>query len=266
MTAPTRSLIAAATVAALFASQAHAQAVGFYRSPVLPGMTQGGSAGLAVLASRQYQGSDESRTLLVPTFDYQWANGVFVGVGNGLGINWSRSPERSYGLRLTADFGRDDKRSVALAGMGDIRTRPEIGGFANFRVADGWEVASSIRYGAGNDRKGLVVDLGLNMSHALSPSLRLNAGVATAWANRALTQSYFGVNTQQAANSGYAVFSPSAGLRDVRVGVALNYTIAPNWSLTGGLSLNRLLGDAKDSPIVRDRSSISGVVSTSYRF
>lgn len=35
--------------------------------------------------------------------------------------------------------------------------------------------------GAGNDRKGLVVDLVLPMSHALSPSLRLNTGVATAW-------------------------------------------------------------------------------------
>lgn len=62
------------------------------------------------------------------------------------------------------------------------------------------------------------------------------------------------------------VFNPSAGLRDIRFGLALNYAIAPNWSLTGGLSLSRLLGDAKDSPIVRDRSSISGVVSTNYRF
>ena len=257
-------LIGLTTAAALVSAQAHAQAFGFYRSPALPGMTQGGSAGFAVVGGRQYLGSNESRTMLVPTFDYQWANGVCVGVGNGLGINLSRNPQSSYGLRLTADFGRDEKRSAALAGMGDIRARPEIGGFANFRVADGWELASSIRYGAGNDRKGLVVDLGLNMSHALSPSLRFNAGVATAWANRA--QSYFGVNALQAANSGYTVFNPSAGLRDIRFGVALNYTIAPNWSLTGGVSLNRLLGDAKDSPIVRDRSSVSGVVSTSYRF
>ena len=259
-------LMGLAAAATLLSSHAHAQAFGFYRSPVAHGMTQGGSAGLAVVGGRQYLGSDESRTMLGPTFDYQWANGVFLGAGNGLGINLSQRPERSYGLRLTADFGRDEKRSTALTGMGDIPARPEIGGFANFRVADGWEVVSSIRYGAGDDRKGLVVDVGLNMSHPLSPSLRLNAGVATAWANRAWAQSHFGVNTQQAANSGYAGFNPSAGLRDVRFGVALNYAIAPNWSLTGGLSVSRLLGDAKDSPIVRDRSSVTGVVSTSYRF
>lgn len=259
-------LIGLATAATLVSAQAHAQAFGFYRSPVQQGVTQGGSAGFALVSGREYLGSDESRTMLVPTFDYQWANGVFLGAGNGLGINLSRHPEHNYGLRLTADFGRDDNRSAALTGMGDIRARPEIGGFANFRLADGWVLASSVRYGAGDDRKGLVVDLGLNMSHPLSPSLRLNVGVATAWANRAWTQSYFGVNTQQAANSGYASFNPSAGLRDVRFGVALNYAIAPNWSLIGGLSFNRLLGDVKDSPIVRERSSVTGVVSTSYRF
>jgi outer membrane scaffolding protein for murein synthesis (MipA/OmpV family) len=259
-------LTALATAATLLSAQAHAQAFGFYRSPVTPGLKQGGSVGLAMLGTREYLGSNESRSLIVPTFDYQWANGVFAGVGNGVGINLSKRADAAYGLRLTADFGRDDKRSSVLAGMGDIHARPEIGGFANWRLTDDLSLASSIRYGSGNDRQGLVVDVGLNVSTTLTPAWRLNAGVATAWANRAYQQSFFGVSAVQALNTGYTAFTPSAGLRDIRIGVALSYALAPSWTVTGGLSLTRLLGDARNSPIVRETSALSGAVSASYRF
>lgn len=255
-----------ATTATLLSAQAHAQAFGFYRSPVTPGLKQGGSVGLAVLNTREYLGSNESRTRIVPTLDYQWANGVFAGVGNGVGINLSRRADVAYGLRITADVGRDEKRSVALTGMGDIQVRPEIGGFANWRLTDQLSLASSVRYGSGNDRQGLVVDVGLNVSTALSPAWRLNAGVASAWANRAYQQSFFGVTAVQALNTGYAAFTPSAGLRDLRFGVALSYALAPSWTVTGGLSLTRLLGDARNSPVVRETSSLSGAVTASYRF
>lgn len=266
MKSRSRCLTGLATAATLLSAQAQAQAFGFYRSPVTPGLKQGGSVGLAVLSTREYLGSNESRTLFVPTLDYQWANGAFAGLGNGGGINLSRRADLAYGLRITADFGRDETPSGALSGMGGIQMRPEIGGFANWHLTDHLSLASSVRYGSGNDRQGLVVDLGLNVSTALTPAWRLNAGVASAWANRAYQQSFFGVTAAQALNTGHAAFTPSAGLRDLRFGVAIRYALAPSWTVSGGLSLTRLLGDARNSPIVPETSSLSGTVTASYRF
>ena len=256
----------AALTGALLATSVHAQAFGFYRSPVAQGQTQGGSVGLAVLATREYAGSDESRTLVVPTFDYQWANGVFLGASNGLGINFSQSGDTAYGLRVTVDTGRDASRSAALTGLGDVRSRAEVGAFAKLPLSETLQLASTLRYGSGSDRDGVVLGVGVNFSTPLSPSLRLSAGVASAWANRAYTQSYFGVSPAQSATSVYAPYSTGAGLRDVRLNLGLAYAVAPSWTLTGRLSLTQLLGDAKDSPLVRERSSFSGAVTASYRF
>ena len=63
----------------------------------------GGTAAAAVIAAYEYQGSDKRRTLVLPVLDYQWANGWFSGSTNGVGYNFSKSPQLQYGLRLTGD-------------------------------------------------------------------------------------------------------------------------------------------------------------------
>lgn len=134
-----------------------AQLSDFYRPVLPPNVSEGGIAGLAVIAGRAYQGADESRTRVLPGLDYQWANGFFAGVGNGVGYNASRRPDMAYGARLTVDFGRDEQRSAALRGLGDIGTRPEVGVFFNLSPMQGLTLASSLRAGSGKDRDGVVV-------------------------------------------------------------------------------------------------------------
>jgi outer membrane protein len=79
-------------------------------------------------------------------------------------------------------------------------------------------------------------------------------------------QSSFGIDATQSANSGYAVYTPSAGLRDVRINTSLTYRVTERIGITGAVSLSSLQGDAKDSPIVRRRSSANGVLAVSYAF
>jgi outer membrane protein len=66
--------------------------------------------------------------------------------------------------------------------------------------------------------------------------------------------------------SGNAVYSPGAGDRDVRTRLALTYSIDRTTSVTTVLSTSSLLGEAKDSPIVRKRASGTGVVGITYAF
>lgn len=63
----------------------------------------------------------------------------------------------AYGRRITADFGRRESRSPILQGMGDIESRPTVGGFFNYSPTRAVTLNSSLRYGSGNDRQGLVV-------------------------------------------------------------------------------------------------------------
>jgi MipA family protein len=225
-----------------------------------------GSIGAAVISGREYQGSNERRTLLLPLLDYQWKSGWFAGTTNGLGYNFSGQPGMDYGLRLTADLGRKESRSSALRGLGDIDARPELGAFYNYSITPAFALTSSLRYGSGNDRDGLLADLGAAYSIELAPQWRLGLGVSATYANAKYMQSYFGVSRAQSATSGYAPYTAGAGIRDVRASAALTYSINQRWSVTTALSASSLQGDAKDSPLTRKRNSATAIISVAYGF
>jgi outer membrane protein len=245
-----------------------AQAQGFdaVRLQGEPGSEGEGRAGVALIAGHKYLGSDERRELLLPTIDYRWKNGWFAGVGNGVGYRFASSPQFQYGLRLAADFGRKEHRSDVLRGLGDIPARPEFGGFFNMHLSRELSLSSSLRYGAGTDRKGLLLDLGAHYGLQLAAQWRLGGSVSATYANRDYMQDYFGVTPEQSVRSGYAVYEPGAGVRDVRLGASLTHFFNRDWALTAALSATSLQGDAKRSIIVRESTPVTGILALGYRF
>lgn len=225
----------------------------------------GGRAGVIALWGDAYQGSDESRTVVLPAVDYTWANGWFAGV-SGAGRQWQASERLQYGLKLGYDMGREEGRSAALRGLGNVDASAELGGFARYGLGGGLAVKTSLRAGAGVDSKGALWDVGLEYGQPLGASWRLGSEVSATYANADYLQSYFGVTAKQAQASGYAVYTPSAGLRDVSARVSLTYLISPQWSITGGLRHTQLHGDAKDAPMVRKSSSNMALLAVGYAF
>lgn len=250
------------TAAALLAVQGltHAQSFDAVRLVFAAPGQDGGVYGAALVAAPRYSGAASDQVLLFPALDYQWANGWFAGLTNGIGHNFSNHPLQQYGVRATLDAGRAQSRSQALTGLGDVKARPEIGVFFNQLLPTGTAFNSSLRYGSGHDRQGVVIDLGAGTIWNLSPAVLLGAGVSATWANKQHTGAYYGVTAAQAAASGYAPYSAGAGVRDVRVGGTLTYRFSPATSLTGVLGASLLQGDAKDSPLVRDSTGVRGVL------
>jgi outer membrane protein len=258
--------LAVAALLALPGAAAMAQAFDAARLFGAVNADDAGYVGLAVVEGWQYPGSDERRTLVFPALGYEWKNGWFAGTGNGVGYNFARVEHLQYGLRVTADFGRNESRSSALRGMGDIDARPEVGGFYNFFPSREMFLTSSLRYGSGNDRDGLVVDLGAGYLAALPAGFRLGLGASVSLVNNAYMQSYFGVSAAQAKSSGYPVYSAAGGVRDVRASASLTYPFNASTSVTAALSYSALQGGARSSPLVRQADSLGGVLALVYGF
>ncbi len=258
--------VALCAALALAASSAFAQSFDAVRLYGATPGKDGGTVGAAVVAGYEYLGSDERSALVLPVLNYQWANGWFAGVTNGIGYNFSDSPQLQYGLRLTADKGRKEGRASALSGMGNIHAAAEGGAFFNYAMPQGLFLTSSIRYGAGSNHKGLVVDLGAGYLTQIAPQWHLGTGVAVTLANADYMQSFFGVSGSQATKSGYAFHTAGSGARDVRANLALTYSIDQSMSVTTALCASSLLGDAKDSPLARKRTAGSAVIGVTYAF
>jgi outer membrane scaffolding protein for murein synthesis (MipA/OmpV family) len=171
-----------------------------------------------------------------------------------------------YGLRLTVDQGRKESRANTLGGMGDVDAATEGGAFLNYSLSQGVVLTSSVRYGAGVNSNGLVVDLGAGYATAVAPKWFLSAGAGITLVNADYMQSFFGVTGVQSAASGHRVYTPGAGVRDLRASMALTYSIDQRTAVTTALSSSSLLGDAEDSPLTRKRTSVTGVMAITYAF
>lgn len=259
-----RALLGAGLLCIAGAAQAQAfDAVRLYAIPLGDGQ---GLAGLAVIAGHEYLGSDERKTSLFPALSYQWKNGWFAGTDNGVGYKFDSPSNMQYGLRVTLDLGRDENDAVALAGMGDIDMRPEIGGFFNYFITPEWFLTTSFRYGAGNDRNGSQTDVGMGWSTQLAPQWRGAVGVGATYVNSKYMQAFYGVTPVQSTASGYAVYTPGAGWRDARATASLTYFFNAEWSLTAAATVRWLQDQVKASPIVTETMPVSGVVALGYTF
>jgi outer membrane protein len=227
---------------------------------------EGGRVSLSVSSKLDYSGSDAPRASVKPEFDYQWANGWFAGTNRGVGYNFSKDPMLQYGLGLGLDLGRKESATGALAGMGSIDAKVEYGAFLNYAPDRHWRLSSLLRYGSGDTGQGVTANFGANYAMDIAPKWRLDLGVSTTWANSQYMQSYFGVNATQSQQSGHAEYSPAAGLRDVSSSLNLSYQVTPKISVSGGLRASRLVGDARNSPIVTSPQSVSGSLSIGYAF
>jgi outer membrane protein len=252
--------------------------------------------GLGAQSAPRYEGASARRLSALPVLQVQFSNGVFI-AGMSAGMHLSGQPLIEYGPLLALQPRRSESgdgdgvggvdgptykiavaqpplvaaRLVAapdsLAGMDPIGARLEAGGFFNFYLGERLRVTSSLLYGAGNARTGALLTLGLQRVAAeIAPhhSLSLAAGVTLA--NRAYNEAFFGVTPEESGRSGYLAYQPSAGLKDVHVGVRWNWALAPAWIVTSGLQASRLAGSAQHSPLVMRPANLTVSTALAYRF
>jgi outer membrane scaffolding protein for murein synthesis (MipA/OmpV family) len=79
-------------------------------------------------------------------------------------------------------------------------------------------------------------------------------------------QTYWGITPAQAQRSGYPVYTPGLGARDVTLGLGLRSEVHRHWAVLGGVGVTRLIGKAADSPIVQKPTAMSGNVGLVWRF
>jgi outer membrane protein len=248
------------------ASVVHAQSFGTVSLSEENAGKDCGSYGGGIYEAPKYLGAKETRILPLPMIDYSWANGVFAGVMNGVGINFGGDSTIQYGPRLTMDIGRKVNLDSHLTGMGDIPIRLEAGGFFNVNLAQGLNANSSVQYGEGVNHRGATASVGLSYSRSFAERWTMGAGMTLNFANADYMQSYFGVDAIQAAKSGFKLYAPGDGLRDVCNQVFLVYGFSRDLRWVTAIGVSQLANAAKNSPLTQKSDSASVYSGLSYRF
>jgi len=234
--------------------------------------------GLVASYAPEYAGASRWRLGLRPGGWLRWgrvsiaSRSAFVSRSgepvSGGGVRFDLSPNERLriGLGLRHDGGRDESDSNDLRGLGDVRPtlRARLG--ATYPLDDGWRLGASTSVDALGRGGGSQGDVSLGRGFSLGAGTNASFGVAVAFGNRRHMRAYFGVSPEQAARSGYPVYEPKEGLRDVSLSAGVRHEVSARWFVFGGLNASRLVGPAAASPIVREPTSWSVSSGLGYRF
>jgi MipA family protein len=187
-------------------------------------------------------------------------------VERGLDAELLRRDRVRVNLSLRYDPGRRESDSDDLRGMGNIRhtVRARLG--LRWEPAPFWSLSLASSLDALGNGGGATVEAGISRSFVLDARQRFIVGAGLVGAGRRYLQTWYGVTRAQSARSGYPVYEPGSGLRDVRTSATWRIEPHPQWAGFASLGATRLLGAAADSPLTRQRSSVSVAAGIARRF
>jgi outer membrane protein len=158
-------------------------------------------------------------------------------------------------VRLVSKREEDD----VGAPVGDVGLTVEAGGFVQVFLGDNFRIRGEIRQGLGG-HEGLVGDIAADFIIRDGDNTIFSIGPRAHWADNDFQDAYFGVPVAIPA-AGLAVYDPGGGFYAVGARAGLTQRLGRTWGLFGYAGYDRLIGDAADSPIVRQlgsRGQLSG--------
>ena len=176
-------------------------------------------------------------------------------VVRGLGVDMLRSESVRVNVSLRFDRGRSESSSAALAGLGDIKPTVRVRTSASWRLEGPWRLGASWSFDAFGRGGGNFGDLSGGWENHIAPRTVLTLGSSLSMAGDRYLQSYFGISAEQAARTGYPVYEPRSGLRDVSLFINLRHDIGEDWIVLAGGSSTRLLGPAAASPLTGKKNN-----------
>lgn len=220
--------------------------------------------GAGVLSKPRYPGSDQAIFLPYPLIA---ATRFYLpGYGQVDGGDDTRRlviyPSFNYiGRRNSAD-------SSDLKGLNDVDWSLEAGLGVSYRY-DFIRGFAEIRQGF-NGYSGQVAQFGIDLIGNPSDQLELRFGPRAGWGSQSYMETYFGITSKEAANSPVfdSSYKANAGFDTLGLAGSASYDLTDRWKLHVLAGWDRLIGDAGNSPIVKqgsDNQYYAGA-GMSYRF
>lgn len=172
----------------------------------------------------------------------------------------------SIGPAINIEGGREE--SDVDAPVGEVPTTVEAGAFAQHFVTPSVRLRGEVRKGIGG-HQGLVASLGADHVWRDEDRYLFSIGPRLLFSDARYQREYFGVSPEASLASGLPVHRPDGGIYGVAAMSSLHYQLSGPWGLFGFARYERLMGDAADSPIVRDlgsRDQLSGGIGITHTF
>jgi outer membrane protein len=228
---------------------------------------------LGAISVPEFEGSADKTVapFLVGQFDYGRSGSLRL---TGLGLQYNFMDEKSpwaFGPLLSSRLKRDsDVTDEVVKKLREVEGVMEFGAFVEYRFANSFSSGDGFSVGLEAKRgKGSQAALFLNYRAPKTGDFQFSADARVVFANDEYMDTYFSIDAENRTRSGLPLYTAASGAKNASMGVTGIYGINRDWFLVGRIGVSKLLGDAKDSPIVQlrgDSSAASVGFAVGYRF
>lgn len=220
------------------------------------------TAGVGAIYLPEYEGSDEFQIQPFPMLSAQFGDRVHLGM-DGLVVDLWQYNGFGVAAKGGVELGRKEDDSDYLRGLGDVDMGGVVGALLTYETGP-FEIYASLDKTFGGS-EGLTGTFGAKASHQYERFI-FSADLSGTWADSKHMQAYFAVSPSQSAGSGLGEYEAGAGVKRVDLKGTVTYLWTEHWIITGTAGAGLLLGDAKDSPIVKDDIQPFAMLGVGYRF
>jgi outer membrane scaffolding protein for murein synthesis (MipA/OmpV family) len=236
-----------------------------------------GAIGPQIAVSPEYHGASRMHLSVTPGFFLRYGRLTFSNssgfvtrraddVFRGLGLDVVNSTSVRVNFSLRLDNGRRSAVSDKLSGIENVRHTIRMRSSGTWQIAPGWKAAAGWNTDLLGRGGGNVIDVGLGHDRQLTPRIVWNVGGGMNWGDSRYMRSYYGVSATESAASGYPLYVPGSGLRDVGLSTGFRMEISPEWMALWGASIGRVLGPAAQSPLTASTRQWSLNGGVAWRF
>lgn len=224
--------------------------------------------GLGLQLVPQFPGSEN--VSLRPLIDISRAKGTeefdFEAPDDSFGFEVLNSGNLVLGPAINLEGSR--KASDVGANLPKVGFTIEVGAFAQYAISESFRLRSEVRKGIGGHR-GWIGNIGADFVKRDGDKWLFSVGPRVTLSNSKYQQAYFGVSPSVSQISGLPAYQADGGV--TAVGVASGYLrqFSPRWGISTYAKYDRLVGDAAQSPIVRQlgsRNQLHGGIGLTYTF
>jgi outer membrane scaffolding protein for murein synthesis (MipA/OmpV family) len=208
-----------------------------------------------------YEGSDDYN--VYPLVIGRWDGGGRFAEFDGDTLRVNAIPAILFqaGPALVLRQGRQGVADDRVHVLRHVRSALEAGGFVGLEIRDPKELRryADLRLQAVQDVTGVSdgydARLNLRAGGPLGDPWSIDTELFSDYGSKDYMNTYFSIDANNAARSGFPVYHASEGFRDVGLNAMLTYHFSDHWGVGLIGEYKRLIGDAANSPVVENAGS-----------
>jgi MipA family protein len=216
----------------------------------------------------KYPGADSIRVVFNPEFAFATGDRPFAVGAPDDSAAFSLFSSGGFSAGPVAGLTHPRRQSDVGAPVGNVSRAIELGGFVQYYVGESFRLRGELRRALGG-HNGLTGFAGADYVVRDADLYTFSIGPRVRFADSSYMDSYFGVPPEVSIQTVLPVYNPSGGIRAVGAISGFTYSLGGPFGLYGFARYDRLVGDAGNSPIVRQfgsRDQFSAGLGLSYTF